>query len=89
MPIADQVGMGVAVSILFNSLTATPRLKGETHIQFDLMRRPRATYTSAWESSPKGIQEGMTISMGMTKATMTSCPTQQKWYDLMMRGAEN
>jgi hypothetical protein len=89
MPIADRVGMGVAVSILFNSLTATPCLKGETHIQFDSMRRPRATYTLAWESSPKGIQEGTTISMGMTKATMTLCPIQQKWFNLMLRGAEN
>ena len=89
MPMTDQVGMAVAVSILFNSLNAKPRLQGETHIQFDTMRKPRATYTSAWESSPNGIREGSSITVGMAKATLTSCPTQQKWFNLMMRGAEN
>jgi len=47
MPMEDQVGMAVAVSLLFNSLTAKPRLSGESHIQFYSMRRPRATHTSA------------------------------------------
>jgi hypothetical protein len=89
MPMSDCVGMGLAVSILLNSLTAMPCLKGESHIQFDSMRRPRATYISAWESSPKGVQEGLTISTRMTKATSTSCPSQQKRFNLMMRGAEN
>jgi hypothetical protein len=88
MKVSDCMGMGLAVSILFNSLTAMPCLKGESHIQFDSMRRPRATYTLAWESSPKEVQEGSTISTGMTKATLTSCPSQQKWFNLMMRGAE-
>jgi hypothetical protein len=89
MPMSDSVGMGMAVTLLFNSLSASPRLKGETHIQFNLMRRPRATHTAAWELSPTGIQEGATISTGMTRATLTSCPTQQKWFYLMLRGAEN
>ena len=47
MPMEDQVGMAVAVSLLFNSLNAKPCLVGESHVQFDLMRRPRATHTSA------------------------------------------
>ncbi len=89
MPMTDQVGMAVAVSILFNSLNAIPHLKGESHIQFDLMRKPRGTYTSAWESSPMGIREGSSITIGMAKATLTSCPTQQKWFNLMMWGTEN
>ncbi len=40
MPLADHLGMGIAVEMLLNSLTATPRLKGEAHIQFNLMRHP-------------------------------------------------
>jgi hypothetical protein len=59
------------------------------HIQFNLMGRPRATYMPVWESSPIGIREGSTISAGMTRATVTLCPTEQKWCSLMMRGAEN
>lgn len=46
MPLADNVGMGLAVELLQHSLTAKPRLKGEVFIQFDLMRRPQGTYTS-------------------------------------------
>ena len=90
MPMEDQVRMAVAVSLLFNSLNAKPCLVGKSHIQFDSTRRPRGTHTSAWESSPKGISEGSSITTGMTKATLTTCPTQQKWFNLMMRtGAEN
>ena len=89
MPIADTVGMGLAVELLFHSLTAVPRIKGQSHIQFDSMRRPRATFSSAWESSPMGIRENSTFSTSAAKVTITSCPTQQKWFGLMMRGAES
>ena len=85
----DQVRMAVAVSLLFNSQTATPQLVGKSCIQSDSMRRPRATHTSAWESSPKGISKGSSITTGMITATLTKCPTQQKWFNLMMRGAKN
>jgi hypothetical protein len=35
MPLADHLGMGIAIEMLFNSLMARPRLKGKAHIQFD------------------------------------------------------
>jgi hypothetical protein len=88
MPCADKLGMGTAVDMLFNLLTAKPCLKGEKHSQFDLMRQPRATFTSAWESSPGGIREGATFVTGAMKVTVTSCPTQQRWFGLFLRGAE-
>ena len=74
MPLTDPVGMGLAVELLFHSLTAKPRIKGESHIQFDSMRRPRATFTSAWELSPIGIQEGSTFTLNTARVTVTSCP---------------
>ena len=89
MPMSDVTGMGLATELLFHSLTATPRLKGETHIQFDSMRRPRATFASAWESSPIGAEEGSSFCASATRITITSCPSQQKWFGLMMRGAES
>jgi hypothetical protein len=89
MPISDGVGMGLAIELLFHSLTAVPHIKGESHIQFNSMRRPRATFTSAWESSPMGTKEGSSFSSSMTKITITSCPSQQKWFGLMMRGTES
>jgi hypothetical protein len=89
MPLADTVGMGLAVELLFHSLNAIPRIKGQSHIQFDSMRRPRATFTSAWESSPMGLQESSTFSTSAARVTITSCPSQQKWFGLMMREAES
>ena len=38
MPLTDPVGMGLAVELLFHSLTTTPRITGESPIQFDSMR---------------------------------------------------
>jgi hypothetical protein len=89
MPIGDQLGIGMAVDILFNCLTAKPCLKGQSFIQFDSMRKPRATFMLAWESSPAGISEGSTFVLGVMKMTVTSCLTQQRWFSLFMRGAEN
>ena len=88
MPLADRVGMGIATDLLLHSLTARPRMKGERFIQFDSMRRPRSTFSLAWESSPAGIEEGSTFTMGTARVTVTSCPTQQPWFGVCMRGAE-
>jgi hypothetical protein len=85
----DSMGMGLAVELLFHLTTAVPQIKGESHIQFNSVRRPRATFTLAWESLPTGINEGSTFSGNMAKVTLTSCPTQQKWFGLMMRGTES
>jgi hypothetical protein len=74
----DVVGMSTAVDMLFNSITAKPRLKGEHHIQFESMRRVRSTFTKLWESSAQGIQEGSAFASGFGKATLTTCPTQQE-----------
>ncbi len=89
MPIGHIVGMGLAIELLFHFLTAVPCIKGKKHIQYDLMRKSRSTFLSARESSPIGIKEGSTLSLSMAKITITSCPTQQKWFNLMIRGAES
>jgi len=89
MPFADNSGMAIAVDMLFNSLSAKPRMSGEAFIQFDSMRRARATFSSAWESSPAGISEGSTFTSGGTNIKVTNCPTQQRWFGLFLRGAES
>jgi hypothetical protein len=53
------------------------------------MRKPRSMFWSAWESSPIGIKKGSAFLLSMAKITVTLCPTQQKWFNLMMRGAES
>jgi hypothetical protein len=51
MPTGENVGMSTVVDMLFNSITAKARLKGEDYIQFESMRRVRSTFTKSWESS--------------------------------------
>jgi len=79
MPLTDNSGMAIAVDMLYNSLLAKPRITGERFIKFDSMRRARATFTSVWESSPAGIEEGSTFTSGGMRITVTTCPTQQRW----------
>ncbi len=89
MPLSDQLGMEMVVDMLFNLLTTLPRLKGENFIQFDLMRKPRVTFTSTWESSPARISEGAIFATSVVKVTVMTCPTQQRWFGLFMQGVEN
>jgi hypothetical protein len=88
MPTGDNVRMSTAVDMLFDSITAKARLKGEDYIQFKSMRRVRSMLTKLWESSARGIQEGSAFASGFGKATLTSCPTQQEWFGQFLRGAE-
>jgi len=88
MPLTDN-SMAIAVDMLYNSLSAKPRITGERFIQFDSMRRVRATFTLAWESSPAGIKEGSTFTSGGMRITVTTCPTQQRWFGLFLKGSES
>lgn len=84
----DSVGMGVAVEMIVYSLTAKPKISGQNFIQYATARKVRSTFTCSWESSPRGISEGSSFSQGFGKATLTSCPTQQKWFGLFALGME-
>ena len=87
--LGDDVGMGVAVDMLLHSITARPRLRGEKFVQFDSVRKVRGTFTLAWESSPTGLEERNTFVVGTGRVSLTTCPTQQKWFGLFLRGMEN
>ncbi len=62
-PMADSVGMGLAVDILLKSLVAKGHI--ERHVQFSTVRRLRATYTKNCESSPIGVAEGASFAKGL------------------------
>ncbi|KAL7460179.1 hypothetical protein ACHAXS_000641 [Conticribra weissflogii] len=85
-PLQDLVGMGVAVDMMQRSLTGKGRIG--KFIQFDTMRKVRATYSKSWDSSPDGVAEGSSFSKGTGKVRMTSCPTQSEWFADFLRGAE-
>ena len=88
MPLGNTTGMGVAIDMLVYSLTAVPKISGQRFIQYSTTRKLRSTYTCMWESSPRGIAEGSSFSQGFGKATLTTCPTQQKWFGLFSLGME-
>ncbi len=89
MALTDLVGMGVAVEMIVYSMTAAPRIKSQPFVQYATVRKLRSTYTCGWESSPRGLEEGSSFSHGFSKATLTSCPTQQKWFSLFSLGMES
>ncbi len=88
MPAGDTVGMSIAVDMLMGGLTGRPRIMAQQRIQFDSMCRDRGTFTSAWESLSRGIQEGSSISTEMEKTTLAKCPTQHTWFGLFPQWTE-
>jgi len=88
MPLKDTIGMGLAVEMIDLSLVAKGRINLKGYIQYDTMRKPRATYSKCWESSPIGVLEGSSFGKGMTKSTMTACPSQSATFSLFSIGAE-
>jgi hypothetical protein len=89
MPLHDPCGMGVAIDILLKSLTAKSRIRGQEFVQYSTVRKVRSTFSTTWESSPTGISEGSSFERGSGRgATLTSCPTQQKWFSCFAIGAE-
>jgi hypothetical protein len=89
MPLADTVGMGVAVDMITRSLTSASRIKGQDYVQFGTIRKVRGTFSTGWESSPQGIQEGASFGSSAGRgSTLTLCPTQQKWFNTFAIGVE-
>ena len=86
MPLKDTIRMGLADEMIDLSLVAKGNLEG--YIQYDTMRKPRATYSKCWESSPSGVLEGSSFGKGMNKSTTTSCPSQSATFSLFSIGAE-
>jgi hypothetical protein len=64
MPCADELGMGMAVDMLFTSLTARPKLKGEKHIQFDLMQRSGLPFQWLGSRHRRGFEKELLLRRG-------------------------
>ncbi|KAL3788389.1 hypothetical protein ACHAWO_011011, partial [Cyclotella atomus] len=86
-PLADLVGMGCAVDMLYRSLTTKGRVND--HIQFGTMRKGRSTQTRLWASSPTGTLEGSTFSGNASRIRFTTCPTQSEWFSTFLLGAQD
>lgn len=57
-------------------------------IQFDTMRRVRATFTKTWQPSPVGKEESMLFHAGRARGRTTTCPMESDWFALFLKGAE-
>ena len=88
MPVRDTIGMGLAVEMVDLSLVAKGRINKEGFIQYDTMRKPRASYSKCWESSPVGVVEGSSFGKGVNKSIMTACPSQSATFSLFCIGSE-
>lgn len=89
MPVADEVGMGLAVEMVYRSLVARGRINKNRHIQYQLLRKMRGTSTRLYQSSPEGIAGKGSIGTGLKKVSLTNCPTQSDWYSLFNLGLAN
>ena len=85
-PLADIVGMGLAVDMLVKSLVSKGCI--ERHVQFSTLRRLRATHTKNWEFSPLGVAKGASFAKGLGRICLTSCPSQPEWFYNFMQGME-
>ena len=85
-PIGDPVGMGLAVDIIRESVTAKGRT--EEYVQAETLRQLRSTFTKNWESSPAGVAEVASFAKGTGRVHPTSCPSQSEWYHDFWRGLE-
>jgi hypothetical protein len=86
-PLADPMGMGLAVDILQESLVAVGR--NEPTVQAETLRQLRGTFTKNWESSPEGVMEVASFGRGTGRVRPTTCPTQSEWFQDYWRGVES
>ena len=85
-PLVDQVGMGLAVEILQESLHAVGR--NEAVVQAETLRQLRATFAKNWDSSPAGMAEAASFGRGAGRVRPTACPSQSEWFLDFWRGLE-
>ncbi len=85
-PVADLVGMGLAVDMELKSLLAKGRIR--EHVQLSMLRRLRATHTKNWELSPLGVAEGASFTKGLGRIPPTSWPSQSEWFYGFLGGME-
>lgn len=88
MPLEDKSGMGLGVEMMYRSLVARGKVSKEGYVQYDTLRRKRATVSTVYASSPGGIGEMSSFSKGTNKVSLTSCPSQSEAFALFSTGAE-
>lgn len=77
-----------AVDLVMRSVSAKGRINAEGFIQYDSVRKLRASFSKLWLSSPKGCSEGSAFFGSVTKYRFTSAPTQSEAFGDFLIGCE-
>ena len=88
MPVADTIGMGVAVEMLHHSINRSGRVNKQSFISFATMRKGRSIYSTTYKSSPEGVEDSNAFVSGFSNLSLTKCATQSEWFKLFSKGAE-
>jgi len=83
-PPRDTFGMAAAVAMLVKS--TQPGKHNPKYTQFETLWKLRAAYSNYYHASAFGAENSMTLGRDMAKATLTTCPTQNKWLERFANG---
>lgn len=87
MPVGDPVRMGLAVEMMYKSITAKGRINNKGFIRGNAFQRPRGTFSTLWKSSPAAMVESDTFAASLNALSLTNYPSQTHWFRRFMQGA--
>jgi hypothetical protein len=56
------------------------------YTQFETLRKLRAAYSNYYHASVISAETSMTLGRDTAKATLTTCPTQNMWFERFTKG---
>jgi hypothetical protein len=83
-PVADTMGMGVAIVMLQCSLNPGKYIKG--NVQYETVRKFRSAASNIYHSSLEGQQGGTVMAKDTRKVRVTKCPTHSDFFDCFNLG---
>lgn len=83
-PPRDTFGMAAAVAMLVKS--TQPGKHDPKYTQLETLRKLRAAYLNYYHASVISAETSMTLGRDTAKATLTTCPTQNMWFERFANG---
>ena len=82
-PPYDSFGYGVAVTMVYRSLTPG---KYANYLQFGSIRKARSAFSNCYMASVTGHENANSIGRAIGKLYLTKCPTQSLWFGRFTEG---
>jgi hypothetical protein len=83
-PTQDTFGMAAAVGMLVKS--TQPGRHASKYTLFETLRKLHAAYSNYYHASVVSAETSMTLGRDTAKATLTTCPTQNMWFERFAKG---